>query len=166
MANNVKIRFKPTDNIFDLPYEEAERLYQEDNKNFEFVDAEFKKKIKSEKTSTTFNKVVVGEVKAISEYTYAELKDYCKKNGLKQTGKQAELLERALAHNKLTILCEKLTQITGRTAAEGEKAEDIEKEIIEALTEKVKEAGKEIEQNPVTIEYLEGLLEDTYEIKE
>lgn len=155
---NLKIKFKPTGNIFEVPVEEAERLYCEDNKNFEYLDKNFKKKISQAENSTTFNKVVVNEAKPISDYTYNELKNYCKKNNLEQSGNKAVLLERVLEHNKLVSLSEKLTQLTGKTVTEGTKAEDIEKEIIDALTEKVKEAGIEIQQNPVTIEYLEGLL--------
>lgn len=96
---HTKIKNTQTGFIFELPLEEAERLYREDNHTFEFLDKKFKPKTTETKVTTVFKKVV-GEEKPLEKYTYAELKAYCKANGLKQTGKTADLLARALEHQK------------------------------------------------------------------
>lgn len=42
-------------------------------------------------------------IQELNDYSYDELKKYCKDNNLNTSGKKAELLERALEHNKTGV---------------------------------------------------------------
>lgn len=97
MTIEVKLRFIPTGNTFILPEEEARKIFETDRGNYEIVGEQNNIEIKKEKT--TYDKVV-DEVKPLSEYNYAELKAFAKKNNIKASGNKEELLERCIEFTK------------------------------------------------------------------
>lgn len=100
----VKIKFKPTDNVFMIPEAEAIRILKEDRGNYEVLDKDFKLPETPVVLETTvFQKVVEGadKVKGLDKYSYAELKKFAKKNGLDTKGKTEELRARCIEFTKV-----------------------------------------------------------------
>ena len=160
----VQLRYIPTGNVFKIPQKDAQEILQKDRGNYEIVGAE---NTPPAKEDSTFKKVTGDEEPKVNlkDCNYNELKKYCKENDLDTSGNTDKLRTRALEfeekQNELIKLRNKLTQYTGKTADEKATAEQIEADIINALVKKIKEANKEIKinQSPVTIEYLEEILE-------
>ena len=91
--------FKPTGIVYKLPEAEILRILSEDHGfNYEVLDEDFKMPTATkENIKTIFEQVVEDEeVRSFYDYTVAELKEFCKANGLKANGGKAELLERCL----------------------------------------------------------------------
>ena len=93
-----RMKFKPTGIVFTLPEEEIKRIWAEDGgKNYELLDEIDIPPMEVIPVSTTYEQVVEGEeVRSFYDYTTAELREFCKENGLKTGGNKAELLERCL----------------------------------------------------------------------
>lgn len=89
----MRIKFKPTGNIFDLPEEEAKRIVIEDKGfNYEVLDGEIKIDDETPEETTVYNQIVENETendnaeekteeteeddkpKALEDYTIPELK--------------------------------------------------------------------------------------------
>ena len=97
-----RMKFKPTGIVFTLPEEEIKRIWAEDGgKNYELLDELDIPPMEVIPVTTTYEQVVEEEtVRSFYDYTAAELKEFCKANGLKATGSKAELLERCLEFNQ------------------------------------------------------------------
>lgn len=93
-----RMKFKPTGIVFTLPESEIRRIWAEDGgKNYELIDEIDIPPMEVIPVTTTFEQVVeTEEVRSFYDYTTAELREFCKENGLKTGGNKAELLKRCL----------------------------------------------------------------------
>lgn len=94
-----RIKFKPTGIVFMLPEAEIKRIWKDDHgHNYELIDNDLNlEKEEAIKITTTYEQVVEDEtVRSFYDYTTAELREFCKENGLNSGGNKAALLERCL----------------------------------------------------------------------
>ncbi len=89
--------------IYNLRKNDCDRLITEEPDNFEIVDKDYVKPVKKTDEKTVYEQVIVDNElpaiainKSIAEYTYAELKKYCKENNLSTSGNTEVLRERIL----------------------------------------------------------------------
>lgn len=98
-----RIKFKPTGVVFTLPEEEIQRIWKDDHgHNYEILDEGVNlSKEPVAAITTTYEQVVETDApRHLSEYTYAELKEFAKENGLKPSGSKTDLLKRCIEYTK------------------------------------------------------------------
>lgn len=101
-----RIKFKPTGIIYTLPEAEVKRIWKDDHgHNYELVDGDLDLEQEEViKITTTYEKVVEEDApRSFYEYTTAELKEFCKENGLSTGGNKAALLERCLEYTQQIV---------------------------------------------------------------
>lgn len=167
MEKTYNIKNKQTGYIFNMSKADCDRLVLEEPYNFEVVDKDYISPLQEESKKTpTFKKVVVDDKpKALEDYSVPELKEYLTKNNIefKSSAKKTELLDLAIKGGAKESDLKKKADKYGVEYTNETSDSELETAIIEKLGAIVKEKNIELNQNPVTIDYLEGLLKDNEE---
>ena len=122
-----RIMFKPTGIVYTLPEAEIQRILKDDHGfNYEVLDKGVH--IETPETvqiTTTFQQVVEGdEVRGLDQYTYNELKQFAKENGLDTSGKTEVLRERCIAFTEQQAAAQNNEIGNEVVAVEGNEVQD------------------------------------------